>query len=210
MTDRRRYVVIPTRSRPDDFRDCVTAIAPQVDAVIVIAHGCPEYVGRTLTADAPGVREWEAIEYQAVVPNISRMWNLGLDAAARRAGWDPFDVAVINDDVICPPDWFARVTAAMDAMSPRAAAGCVRRRFDHRMTGYAFILDGRSELRADEQFRWWYGDDDLERRARQISGVAFAEGRDVEHRHPNSTTTGVLAEIAEQDADRYLAKWRGR
>lgn len=209
---RRRYAVIPTRDRPVDFDDCVRAILPQVDALIVIAH-CPPgengqpYVWATLEwLDAERLlRGCQVIPYHEDPPNISRMWNLGLDTAPVFAAGDRYDVAVLNDDVIVPPDWFDRVTAAM--RTGRNAAGCVYRDWDPRMTGYAFILDGDLGLRADEQFQWWFGDSDLQREAETMGGVAYAGGEDVIHRHPNSTTVGILAQIAEQDAIRYQAKW---
>lgn len=189
-----RFAVIPTHNRPHDYADCLAAIAPQVDEVIIVAHDAP-YV-RT--------RDGVVLDYEAEVPNISRMWNMGLYAAESLAEGRPYHVAVINDDVIVPPDWFDRVVSAMGDK----AAGCVQREFDPRMTGYAFILNGTIRLFADEQFQWWYGDDDLQRRAEKAGGVAYAPGQDVEHRHPNSTTVGILADIAREDGYRFNRKWK--
>lgn len=206
---RLRYAVIPTRDRPQDFADCIEAIAPQVDAVFVVAHlEASAYAEPTMLATLGTTRAFSVIRYSALVPNISTMWNLGLSSAHRYAADRPYDVAILNDDVIVPPDWFNRVTAAMAVLGPgRASAGCVRRALDPRMTGYAFILNGDDSLRADERFQWWFGDDDLERQARALGGVAYAVGADVIHRHPNSTTVGRLAEIAAEDRTRFAAKW---
>lgn len=187
---RLKYAVIPTHNRPQDYADAYAAIKPQVDWVITVAHLAP-YAG-----------SWPTIWYEYRVPNISVMWNLGLDYAHGLANGRPYDVAVLNDDCIVPPDWFARVTRGMRRHN--TAAGCVKRPGDHRMTGYAFILNGDAGLRADPQFQWWYGDDDLER---QAGSVTFVNGQDVEHRHPNSTTVGRLAEIAAEDGLRYKEKW---
>ena len=198
---RKRYAVIPTRNRPDDFRDCMAAITPQVDRVIIISHGAS--YADPLSLDWP---DHSIIGYAEDPPNISRMWNLGLNACSNLDNPIGYDVAVLNDDVIVPPDWFERVVRSMRE-EDNASAGCVRRPRDLRMTGYAFILDGNVGLRADEQFQWWYGDDDLQRQAMQLGGIAYAGGQDVEHRHPNSTTVGVLAEIAGQDRERFIAKW---
>ena len=205
VTRRLRYAVVPTRNRPEDFADCDAAIAPQVDAVLAIAHGDAAWEYTVEVFSRP--EDW-AIYYTDDPPNISRMWNLGLDEAHRRANGRPYDVAVLNDDVIVPPDWFERVSTEMQ-LTPnlRASAGCVHRAWDHRMTGYAFILNGDDGLRADEQFQWWFGDDALEREARALHGVVFAGGEDVIHRHPNSTTVGVLAEIAAQDRIRFEQKY---
>lgn len=202
---RLRFAVVPTRDRPEDFADCVLAIQPQVDSLIVVAHGDAAW-----TYSWPLLRgtDWQRT-YDGDPPNISRMWNIGLDTAHSQADGEPYDVAVLNDDVIVPPDWFERVSTEMQ-LTPnlRASAGCVHRPADHRMTGYAFILNGDDGLRADEQFQWWWGDSDLEMQARRLRGVVFAGGEDVEHRRPNSTTVGRLAEIAAEDGIRFAEKWR--
>ena len=195
---RGRAVVIPTRDRPQAFARCLAAVGPQVDLVVVVAHMNPGYV-----LAGPRYRT-DMLPYQEDPPNISRMWNLGLQHVASVMGAH-YDVAVLNDDAIVPPDWFQRVTDTMHTQ--HAAAGCVRRPTDHRMTGYAFILDGDKHLYADEQFQWWWGDTDLQRQAEQVGGVAFAAGPDVEHLFPNSTTVGELAEIAGEDRQRFAAKW---
>lgn len=229
---RLRYAIITTRNRPEDYSDCVESIMPQVDAVYPVFHvppgeRPPDYVSgvvRGYDIFEPADRDYSwpgfyapdvlVLDYPYVAgyglycedpPNISRMWNLGLDSVHEHAKGEPYDVAVLNDDAIVPPDWFDRVVSAM--RHKNAAAGAVRRSFDPRMAGYAFVLDGTKGLRADERFQWWYGDDDLQRQAEQAGGVAFARGQDVEHRHPNSTTVGVLAKIAEADALRYKEKW---
>jgi hypothetical protein len=203
---RERFAVITTRDRPDDYRDCVEAIAPQVDAVFTVCHvpgpgPAPAYITKMLSFE-------ETLFYSERLPNISAMWNLGLDAVAFRARSMYYDVALLNDDAIVPPEWFHNVTQAMRWYG--AAAGAVQQRNDPRMAGFAFILDGKQELRADEQFQWWYGDTDIARRAERLGGLALAPGREVEHRHPNSTTVGELAEIAAEDHKRYRRKWHAR
>jgi FAD/FMN-containing dehydrogenase len=196
-----RYAVVTTHERPDDFRDCVVAIAPQVDLIIAVEHQST-YARRVLSEVC---KQSIVLPYREEVPNISRMWNMGLQRAETfAAGWS-YHVAVLNDDVVCPPDWFDRVSQEIERAS--ASAGCVRRDFDPRMAGYAFILNGDDGLYADERFQWWYGDDDLQSQAENLHGVVWASGADVEHRHPNSTTVGTLAAVAQQDQLRYKEKW---
>jgi hypothetical protein len=204
--ERLRVAVVTTRDRPDDYRDCVAALAPQVHYLITIAHMHPSYVWDVLEVQHDRLEGLQVVPYYEDPPNISRMWNMGLDSAPYAAVGRPYDVAVLNDDAVVSPTWFEDVTRAMHGAG--SAAGCVARSDDGRMSGFAFILNGDKGLRADEQFQWWYGDDDLERRARDAGGVMQIWNRaTVEHRHPNSTTTGALAEIAEQDGIRYQEKW---
>jgi GT2 family glycosyltransferase len=209
--NRLRVAVITTHDRPKDFEDCVAAIATQVDMLAVVAHGMPDYVWEVLGAyTKPSRPALMVIPYEAEVLNISKMWNMGFAAAEHYAVYGTgyqrqYDVAVLNDDAIVPPDWFKRVVLEMRLMS--AAAGAAARAGDPRMAGFAFIVDGDSGIRADEQFEWWYGDDDIARQANSLGGVAQPWGLDVEHRHPNSTTVGILAEKARDDRGRYKRKW---
>src|SRR3546814_19192277 len=56
------------------------------------------------------------IRYDEDPPNISRLWNVGLDVveeAIRSAGEDEWDVAVLNSDVVVPAQWFSRLSEAM-------------------------------------------------------------------------------------------------
>jgi hypothetical protein len=191
---RLKFAVITTHNRPRDYRDCLAAIRPQVDQVYTVSHHAPytkKYHDQTAV-----------ITFPDALINISEAWNLGLRAAAVRANSHPYDVAVLNDDAIVPETWFETVTASMRRL--KASAGAARRRDDPRMAGFAFILDGGAGIYADEQFQWWYGDTDIERR---VGTVAQPNGLVVEHRHPNSTTIGALAEIAKADARRYDRKW---
>lgn len=202
---RMRFAVITTHNRPEDYQDCVAAITPQVDVVFTVCHipgdDAPEYIKKILGEETTYV-------YSNRLPNISAMWNIGLDAAHLHTPSRFYDVAVLNDDAIVPDMWFNNVTHGMRWHN--SSVGCVRRDADPRMSGYAFILDGRSQIRADEQFQWWYGDDDIARQAERKGGITFTPGSQVEHRHPNSTTIGELAAIAQDDRHRYRRKWHAR
>lgn len=226
---RGRYAVIPTRNRPQDFRDCIRALAPQVDRIIVVHHITtgvaavnagrhqPEADAETYPYDWEpyGATEVTILGYFTDPPNISAMWNHGIRRAkglAAMAG-EAYDVAILNDDVIVPEGWFHTVTRAMRAHT--AVAGCmsggttevVVRACDTRlprMTGFAFII--RDGVEADERFRWWYGDNGIDWDARQGGGVVHVPGT-VEHRHPDSTTVGELREIAGQDRERFIEKY---
>jgi hypothetical protein len=227
--ERLRYAVVTTRNRPKDFADCVAALAPQVDAIFPVFHvvsgdEVPDYVREVASSyhiveghfPPVGLHTPDYLVmhppysagygvYGEDPPNISRMWNLGIDSVHLHAAGRSYDVAVLNDDAIVPPDWFERIAEAM--WHQGTAAGCAHRLTDPRMAGYAFILNGDKGLRADEQFQWWYGDDDLQRQANAVGGVAYVDELYVEHRHPNSTTVGVLKDIARHDRGRYKRKW---
>jgi GT2 family glycosyltransferase len=215
-----RYCVIPTRDRPDDLRDCVAAVAPQVDKVFVVDNlSRPPVMG----ADHPA--NVRVICNQDDPPNLSRLWNLGLELAASYANGDPYFVAVLNDDSVVPEGWLDAVVAAMEETG--AAAGCsdpsgllaeplvhhqpgpVDLRF--RLAGFAFVLRGDLGLRADERLAWWEGDTDLDWKARQAGGVVLVPFFPVEHRHPDEQTNArpELAVQAGRDRETFRKLWGG-
>ena len=214
-----RYAVIPTHDRPREFRDCLEAIAPQVNGVIVIAHQTDyphEYIGAV-----QGLEAYAVHRYSDPVPNISTMWNIGLRAASMLAGLDPYRVAVLNDDVIVPPHWFDLISGHMDHFACVAGSSDQFDRLTYpavnrvpgpvpletRMTGYAFILDGSANLYADESMGWWYSDDSLEWEARRAGGHVLVPGCKVQHLYPSVSTVGVLADQAGRDRETFIAKY---
>ena len=90
------YAVIPTKDRLDCLHNAVNAIKPGAlqPYIIVVDNG----IDAAMCGD-------EFYLYDERPPNISRMWNIGLNRAAElatSAGNDEWFVAVINDDVVTP------------------------------------------------------------------------------------------------------------
>lgn len=207
---RKRFAVIPTRDRPTEYRSCYDAIRPQVDDVVSICH----------SPQALHYSSGVPIRYDAPLPNISAMWNLGLECLDRFFHID-YDVAILNDDAIVPGGWFDRIIEAMDETGAVAGSADQFGRpllqllttrtnpdISRRLSGFAFILDGSAGLRADEQFQWWWGDTDLDWRARMNGGTVLVPGVKVDHpENGGGTTVGRLAEIAGQDRERFIQKW---
>jgi len=161
------------------------------------------------------------VDDQEQPPNLSRLWNIGIDIAHNyfymRGEWD---VAVLNDDAIPPPGWFDAVSHAM--RSTTALAGCSHPfnalplgqvqihgpdagfSVATRLAGWAFMLRGESGLRADERLRWWAADDLLSHQARQDGGLVHVGGFPVPNTGADSSTTGVLAEQAARDMQMFV------
>lgn len=218
------HVVIATHNRPDDLRDCVAAIAPQVHYVYVMDNASEPPID-TLTQ--PGIDCLDRDPEQP--PNLSRLWNRGLDwsktvAMSRRA--DRWDTLILNDDFIAGPRFVERLQNALRAdhavvASPYAfgVGGPERvdvyqetgtlRSLDTRMAGFAFMIRGESGLRLDERFRWWYGDDDLGQQACAAGGRVVVHGLTFEHRKPDQQTYADPRLVAQAGADRveFVAKW---
>lgn len=212
---RGKYAVIATRNRPDELQRCIDAIQHQVDMLMVIDNGSDPIA-------APVGIHCVIQRCSMQPPNLSMMWNIGLryfDQVARTRRHDEWDVAILNDDAIPPPGWFIVVADAMRkydgyaacsggtgndpvVYGPEAPAAVYTR-----VQGWAFILRGESELRADEGFPWWCGDDDLSMQARLKGGLVVVPGIDVPNTLANSTTVGPLLEQSALDMQRFVDKW---
>jgi hypothetical protein len=226
-----RFAVIPSRPQTIDriilLERCLNAIAPQVDQVFVIDNTKAGTIG---VGPVPEPLDNVTFIHDPVDPvNLSQLWNMGLSQARvflhnYTDSPDPspkWDVAILNDDAIVPPGWFDAVSSAMRGHG--GAAGCSRgpyvrhRPLVHlapqpvnlftRMTGWAFILAGEKGARANEQLKWWFGDDHLDWLSRQLGGVVAIPGFWVEHLAENGQVTPELQEQIAKDAAAFVAYW---
>lgn len=217
-----RIAVVPTHDRPEELARAIAALAPQCHLIIVIDNASTPPANPLV----PGsilhfVRDPEQ------PPNLSRLWNVGLDEAARLAvAWDlldgsgTYDVAIVNDDAIPPPGWFDAVSTAM---RERGAAAGSSAPFDdgtrrdavlhvddqppgvhNRLTGWAFVLRGEHGARFDERLRWWAQDDLMSLHARQSGGLVHVCGVPVVNTKANTSTVGALAEQAAKDMQTFV------
>lgn len=229
------HVVVATHNRPDDLRDCVAAIAPQVHRVIVIDNASDPPVACTRDDCDPLTCKPVSPDIDHVItddeqpPNLSRLWNRGLDRAHGYAvinGATRWDTLVLNDDFIAGPGFVDRLQNALRAdhaviASPYAFGPGATERvdvyqqigtlrgLDTRMAGFAFMIRGESGLRLDERFRWWYGDDDLSQQACAAGGRVVVHGLTWDHRRPDQQTHArpELMEQAGRDRLSFVTKW---
>lgn len=141
--------------------------------------------------------------------NIHRWWNEGLDHAAVLGARY---VLVINDDVLMVP---GTVDALLDSMRATGATlatpGSSGLRTDpdrdapRTLLGSCWLIDLSHGLRPDEGYRWWFGDDDLDWRARRDHAGVVSVPCHFEHLHPNELTAASpeLHALADADARRW-------
>ena len=212
------WAVVPSNGR--SYLDgCLRSLRDQVDGIVVVAND--DFDPGDLGPDVVVVKD------AGVDRNISRWWNLGLEAAeglARARGRDPWNALVVNDDVVCPPhlvrtlaDKLREYRAAIAYPNQRDDVEAVWTRAEpvnlfHRITGYCFMLAGESGLRLDEQFVWWAGDDDLFWRGNQAGGSVLVPGCRVEHLSPNGSFAlyPELNAQAGRDMESFARKWGRR
>lgn len=220
-----RFAVVPTHNRPDELKKLVTQLSEQCDGVVVVDNASTPPVFARELHDAAG---WNlnitVIRDAEQPPNLSRLWNVGLNAVKITMdliGEDLYDVAIFNDDAVLPDDWWDQVSRHMRFSN--AAVAC-RPLNSHvlggptmktepdgdimrRLCGWAFMMRGELGLRVDERFRWWYGDTDLDWQARKVGGTLLVPGDQVGNTRANQSTVGVLAEQAGHDRQTFIEKW---
>ena len=212
--------MVITYNRPDVALECIESIGKQADTIFVIDNGDEKEMPEA--GEWPSLTPYYLIQEPEQPVNLSWLWNVGLRAAAadaERMKVSEWDVAIFNDDCIVPGDWFERVQSAMRETTAVACCTGPLTHITHvpgpvplhmRLTGWAFMVRGESGLRADEQFHWWAGDDDLDWTARQMGGMLMIRGGAVENRFPNGYTTGHRAERIPQDMENFVKKWGQR
>lgn len=227
------YAVIPTHNRHDDLAELLDSIPADVHVLVIDNASTPPVAERQFN-DAERVMDIDYVRDEEQPPNLSRLWNIGLDWAARR--FDPipecraqriddYAVAILNDDVLLPPGFLNLMARELEAHKTDIAfPGRVGERchvnnshmppgVHMRMTGWCFVVRGSSGLRADERLRWWCGDDDLERSAAMHGrgvvrvGLTAEQAKGLLHKYPDQSTAGVLREQTARDMATFVTKW---
>lgn len=217
----KRHAVIPTRgNRPFTLYRCLEAIGKQVDRVFLVDNSDWGFANDPAEQDTlaglcqpAGIT---CIHDPQQPPNLSALWNRGLEAAGEDSlmHW----VAVLNDDAIVPANWFGHLSGQMESAGAVAGGynGALTKHtkpgvtaLHERMPGHAFMLDGRYELRADEQFQWWCGDNDLDMQARTAGGTLILPDDPVVHMFPDRSTAEnpVLQARTSIDMKLFVEKW---
>ena len=145
--------------------------------------------------------------------NIQRWWSVGIDEAERR-GADV--VAVLNDDMWVTPQALFElhqvlVESGAAVASPSRPGERVGLHKGNRIPylpkiwGCFWLLRLDSGLRPDQRYVWWYGDHDLDIRARRDHGGIVTKDVDWAHMHSGEGTgrSPELVAHADNDAETY-------
>lgn len=233
MSPRPTYAVVPTMGR-ECLAGCLDSLLPQVDCLFMVRT--EDFT--TPQLDTRYADKVSFLHDQVRPKNISRWWNNGIIAAtayARVFGHREFNVLVTNDDIVAAPQLVEVLDAGLrgkhDAVKHSSPPGArpvlaypdnwppYNRAGYHgvpgqvqlstRISGWCFMLRGEAGITADENFEWFFGDDDLDWRCRQLGGAVMVPGCPVEHLHPNELTAASAELSARTHVDRglFLAKW---
>jgi len=187
------FVVIPSLDRHKMLDRVINNLGLPQSQVIVIDTGSNPPLDRHLKNRAIVLSRPRDSER-----NIQKWWNAGLDYIKSSAEFkkiDKYHVAILNSDLLIER---SDLDLLQDALT---VSGTVISHQDHsnelhvgetdikykigdtpwryKITGYCFVIDGDLDLRFDERFSWWYGEDDFEWRARQSGGVVRVGGVNV-------------------------------
>jgi len=190
MTDKNLdiWMTIPSGTRRQYLQDIIqdSNIPPEK---IVIVH----------TVESEPIEGVNNI-YDLEPVNIHRWWNRGIDVA-RTFGADY--IAVLNDDLILKNDPINKIAQQMNRT--KAVLGYPVPNIG---LGYCWVLDIKSNIRADETFRWWYGDDDIRMKA-ALQGEIVYVPVEVQHLHPNHLTSNneELMKLTKADQTYFEEKW---
>lgn len=217
------FMTVPTAgSRPqllaELIRDCGL---PAERIVIVKTRPDVDLPGSVIVIDDHGA------------PNIQRWWRKGIEESARRGATH---VAVLNDDIRLTNETLPALHEAMSATGaaiaspqrPEFATGLHRGRlvpYEPRLWGSLWMLRIESGLLPDERYVWWYGDNDLDIRARRDHGGVVLVDVEYEHVHPSEATASNPNLLAQTNLDaqtfemqyasllrrsRFLTRWQRR
>lgn len=210
----KKTAVILTHNRPEALKECIAAIRPQVDWLMVLDN-----------ASDPPVQKTDEFDHLHISlrqpPSLGDEWNLAFEFMD---AWFPdgCDIAVLCDDAIVPPMWFDAVTHEM--RNTGAVLGCSNpwgtphpphlklspdNNIAGRMPGWAWIIDSRPKLRANNKMKWWWVDTDLDFRARLSGGMVMIGGFAVPNTHPGefTNTRPELGEQVGRDAEEFVKIW---
>ena len=151
-------------------------------------------------------------------PNIQRWWNLGIQESERRGATY---VAVVNDDIAVGPETLEQLKNALESTAAAIASPSrppfrdgVHTRplipYEPRLWGSLWVLKLTSRLRPDERYVWWYGDNDLDIRARRHHGGVLLLNVPFQHMHPGEGTSQspALQQQTTADAGTFEIQYR--
>lgn len=195
------FITIPTAgSRPDLLSALIRDCGLPLDQVVIVATRA----GVDLPDGVVVVEDFDT-------PNIQRWWSEGIREAERRGA---YAVAVVNDDIRLQPDTLAQLRDALKATNAAVASpsrapfrdGLHKRPlvpYEPRLWGSLWVLRLGSGLRPDPRYVWWYGDNDLDIRARREHGGVVLCPVYYEHLHPGEGTAKSPELAAQTDRDAH-------
>jgi hypothetical protein len=179
------WLTIPTGNRGQYLEDIVNNSNIPRDRIVIVNTDANKLLD--------GVHNlWDFNEV-----NIHRWWNKGINYAKERGAKY---VAVLNDDLALEDNPLNTIANAME--ETKSAIGFPYPHTGH-ICGYCYILNVETGLMPDESYRWWFGDNDLYLRAKNLGGSVGVLAK-VRHLHGNELTSINHKLLAQTEEDKKL------
>jgi hypothetical protein len=181
------WVVVPVGSRHKYLDQLVDILSDYKGKIVFVNNHFPYPV-------FDGVHHLE--DFEEI--NIHRWWNRGIEFAKDNGAKY---VAVINDDVVFDSSLISDMVASMENGNYEISSAMGN-------LGVFWIIDTLSDIRADEDMRWWCGDGDIFRQAKIKGKLLNYETNKLYHLEHNLQTSSneMLRELGKEDLKKYRAK----
>jgi hypothetical protein len=197
------FLTIPTAgSHPDLLSKLIANSQLPPEQIVIIQTR----LGVELPADVVVIKDFDP-------PNIQRWWKTGIQESASRGA---SIVAVLNDDISIPVGSLQILAKELESSGATIASPSrppkqdrVYRRqlvpYEPRLWGCYWLLDVSSGLLPDTDYSWWFGDNDLDIRARRDYAGVLNFDVPYEHYFPGEGTgrSPELQKLVEQDTRRF-------
>jgi len=183
------YAIIPTGSRPLEYSNVLNwCDKNNITSITIATSDQAKQYSKGITIESNDL-------------NISKWWNMGLDLAKSQNA----DIALIlNDDVILPDNWLDQITEQLSKGYSGVSGN--RQSSNSKIAGYAFGLNLKDNIRADENLVWWYGDDDIQKQCEAKNGFYIIPGLNVKNLYAFSTNHTFREQI-NKDSDYFYRKY---
>ena len=181
------WVVVPVGSRHKYLDQLVDILSDYKGRIVFVNNHSPYPV-------FDGVHHLE--DFQEI--NIHRWWNRGIEFAKDNGAKY---VAVINDDVVFDSSLISDMATSMKNGNYEVSSAMGN-------LGVFWMIDTSSDIRADEDMRWWCGDGDIFREAKIKNKLLNYETNKLYHLEHNLQTSSneMLRELGKEDLKKYRAK----
>jgi len=181
------WVVVPVGSRHKYLEQLVNILDQYKGRIVFVNNYKPYPV-------FDGVHHLE--DFEEI--NIHRWWNRGIGFAKSNGAKY---VVVINDDVLFEQSLISDMITEMELGGYEVCSA-----MDN--LGIFWIIDTVSEIRADENLRWWCGDGDIFRQAKIKNKLLNFETNKLHHLEHNVQTSEseYLRRLGKEDLAKYRAK----
>lgn len=202
----------------DKVQRSVAALGLDKDKVVVVANG----ENPIRSDELPDAR---VLQYPQDGFNLSAWWNYGIDYVRTHAD-EPYEIFVFNADCFTTFEDLLKLAHSLrlhnlSVVGPDQGRVCkdsvhIEKRLQpvsdkqYRLPGYAFMLEGESGIRMDENIRFWYNDDDLEWTGRSLKGVGLVRDVQVDHPYAGNLSCRMnptLHQYANEDREYFFNKW---